>query len=569
MASRLTTLIVVLIVAGTLIAGLIVGAQRDDLSGPIDIIITNAKIYTGSADEFAEALAIRGNKILVVGSNRAVKRLRRPQTIALDAHGATVLPGFNDAHARLLDGGLTLTDVDLSSADTLEGIETTLKNFAATHTDATWIRGRGWTDEAFEGGAPTRAQLDAIVSDRPVYLVSSDGRSGWANTRALQLAGITPRSKNPAGGTIVKDARTGQPTGVLKEAAQDMVRAVMPAASPDQRAAALRTAIREAQRLGITSVQHAGATPDELSLYDDLRKSGELQLRLYANLSMPAHTGDPSALDAVRARYPDDPVLKAGAAVLAVDDPLASENVPTLQTWTERPEPVYSPAELTHTVSVLDGRGWQVIINAMSDDAVRQSLDAYEQAARTNKAPARGRRHRIERMAAIDPADLPRFQPLGLIASEQPSAIVLGPRSTPTEAPADDRATRIWPLQSLLQAGARLAFGSGWPDAPLDPRIGIDAAVTRVDAADSTVTAAPSAERLALTAAIDAYTSGAAYASFDEHRKGTLARNMLADVVILSSDIFAPDARLLDAVVDTTIFDGRIVYTRTPARATD
>jgi predicted amidohydrolase YtcJ len=572
MASRLTTFIVVLIVAGTLIAGLMVGAQRDDLSGPIDIIVTNGKIYTGTADKFAEALAIRGNKILVVGSNRTIKRLRRAQTVALDAHGATVLPGFNDAHVRLLDGGLRLTDVDLSGADTLDAIESTVGAFAASHSDYTWIRGRGWSELAFANEPPTKTFLDAIVSDRPVYLMSDDGRTGWANTRALQLAGITRRTKNPQRGTIVKEPRTGEPTGVLKDGAQALVQAVMPQPTPEQRAAALRAAIREAQRVGITSVQHAGASPDELVLYDELRKSGELQIRLYASLSMAPGSSDASGLDAIRAKYPDDPVLKAGAVALATDGPIDTHAAAMLQPWADHQTvtaPTYTPDELNRSVSQLDARGWQVLINAVGDSAVRLSLDAFEQAAHVNKAPARGRRHRIEQPAAIDPADLPRFKTLGVIASEQPATTGRQLPDMWSDMLGPERAAQLWPFRSLLNAGGRLAFGSNWPDAPLDPRIGLDAAVTRAMPDGAPDDGWSPAERLTLATAIDAYTSGAAYASFDEHRKGVLARNMLADVVILSADIFAPDAHVLDAVVDTTIFDGRIVHTRTPARATD
>ena len=191
MASRLTTFIVVLIVAGTLVAGLIVGAQRDDESGPVDLIVTNGRVYTGSASAFAEAVAIRGNKILRVGTNREIKRLRRPQTAVVDAHGGSVLPGFNDAHLHLMSGGLALSNVSLLDATTLEDIQSTVKAFAASHPERPWVRGRGWYYDPFPGGLPTRQQLDAAVPDRPAYLVAYDGHTGWANTRALEAAGIT------------------------------------------------------------------------------------------------------------------------------------------------------------------------------------------------------------------------------------------------------------------------------------------------------------------------------------------------------------------------------------------
>ena len=194
MASRLTTFIVVLIVAGTLVAGLIVGAQRDDESGPVDLIVTNGRVYTGSASSFAEAVAIRGNTILRVGTNREIKRLRRPQTAVVDAHGGSVLPGFNDAHLHLMSGGLALSHVNLLDATTLEDMQSTVKTFAASHPERPWVRGRGWYYDPFPGGLPIRQQLDAAVPDRPAYLVAYDGHTGWANTRALEAAGITRRT---------------------------------------------------------------------------------------------------------------------------------------------------------------------------------------------------------------------------------------------------------------------------------------------------------------------------------------------------------------------------------------
>src|SRR5262245_1456605 len=222
MASRLTTLIVVLIVGGTLIAGFIVGAQREESNGPVDLIITNGRVYPGAGGKLAEALAIRGNKILLVGSNRDVKRLRRVQTSVLDAHGAAVVPGFNDSHIHLLSGGLAFSELDLSSATTLDAVKTSIADYAATHADREWIVGRGWSYDVFEG-LPTRQQLDALVPDRPVYLTAYDGHTGWANSRALKLAGITRKTRNPVNGTVVKESRTGEPTGALQENAMDLM----------------------------------------------------------------------------------------------------------------------------------------------------------------------------------------------------------------------------------------------------------------------------------------------------------------------------------------------------------
>jgi predicted amidohydrolase YtcJ len=576
MASRLTTLIVVVIVAGTLIAGLIVGAQRDDASGPADLIVTNGRVYTGSADRFAEALAVRGNKILRVGTNRDIKRLRRPQTLMIDAHGAAVLPGFNDAHVHLLDGGLALARLDLSSADTFEGIETRIRDYAAAHPGRPWILGSGWSYAALGGVPPTRQQLDALVADRAVYLTAVDGHTGWANSKALALAHVTRRTPSPLNGMIVKDARTGEPTGALEDAARTLVEEILPEPGRDEQIAAIRAAIDEAHRLGITSVQSVCTDPGEIELYRSLRSSGSLDLRVYTILEAPNPLPREARLqfEDVRTRYGDDPLLKAGTVELVADGAIESRTAALLEPYADaatRGDTLYTPEELDALVADLDRSGWQVSIRAAGDQAVRMGLDAYERAAAANRTRKHERRHRLEQIDAIDPADIPRLASLGVIASQQPFR---GAPSSETMAVwsariGPERGARGWAAGSIQDAGARLAFGSDWPTEDLDPRYGLHAAVTRT-ALDGTPDGGWHIEdRLALSAAIDAYTTGSAFASFDDLRKGRLERNMLADFVILSSDIFAPDARLLDAVVDTTIFDGRVVYTRTPPQQTD
>ena len=571
MASRLTTYIVVLIVAGTLIAGLIVGAQRDNADGPVDLIITNGRVYTGDPERPAEAVAVRGNKILRVGSNREIKRLRRPQTAMIDAHGASVLPGFNDAHAHLLGGGLSLSNVNLLESTTLESIQATIGAFAADHPERAWISGRGWYYEPFPGGLPTRQQLDAVVPDRPAYLTAYDGHTGWANTKALQLAGITRRTPNPPHGTIVKDPVTGEPTGVLKEGAQALVRKVMPTPSRDERLAALRAAIAEAQRLGVTSVHNAGGTAEDLELFDELRRRGDLQLRVYAAVSVGPEVSDEdlARLEAVRQQYPDDPLFKAGAAKIMADGVIEAHTAAMLEPYANRAStglPAFKAGELAGLVARLDKRGWQVFVHAIGDAAIRDALDAFEQAAGVNAAPARGRRHRVEHIETIAPTEVPRFGAIGVIASLQPFHGSPAPNQIDVWAtnlgPA--RASRGWSYGSIHAAGGRLAFGSDWPVVSLDPRLGLHTAVTRTTPDGMPEDGWYPEQRLPLAAAVDAYTSGAAWASFDEQRKGTISRDMLADLVILSSDIFAPGARLLDATVETTIFDGKVVYTRDP-----
>jgi predicted amidohydrolase YtcJ len=569
MASRLTTFIIVLIVTGTLVAGLIVGAQRDEENGPVDLIITNGRVYTGQAAAFAEAVAVRGNKILRVGTNREIKRMRRPQTVTIDAHGATVLPGFNDSHSHLLSGGLSLAHLDLLGATTFEQIQAAIRNHAAAHPDRTWIRGRGWYYEPFPGGLPTRQQLDALVPDRPAYFTAYDGHTGWANSRALTAAGITRATRNLPNGTIVKDPRTGEPTGVLKEAAMGLVRAALPETTREDQLTALRRAIELAHTKGVTSVQNAGGAAEDFALYDELRTLGELELRVYNALSASAGLGeaDMARFEATRTKYPDDPVLKAGAVKLMLDGVVESHTAAMLAPYANHAttgQLNFTQAELDRVVATLDRRGWQVMIHAIGDGGVRSALDAFAGAAKANPPPARGRRHRIEHIETIDPADVPRFAALGVTASQQPFHGSPSPNQIDVWKAnlGEPRASRSWVYHSFLTSGARVAFGSDWPVVPMDPRLGLHVATTRTSPEGVPEGGWIPEERIALAPAIDAYTSAGAWASFDEHRKGTLAPGMLADIVVLTSDIFAPGARLLDTQVALTVFDGRVVFDR-------
>ncbi|MBA3231194.1 MAG: amidohydrolase family protein [Acidobacteria bacterium] len=458
MAARLTTYLVVGIVAATLIAGLIVGAQRDDNEGPVDLIVHNANVYT--ADENgapAEAVAIRGNHILRVGSNREIYRLRQAQTTVIDAGGATVLPGFNDANVRLVEGGL------------------------------------------------------AILKD------------GRHNSDPADAAG-----ESPAG-----------------------------SATRAERLDAVQAAVTEAHRLGITSVHDVGATPEDIEMYDELRRAGDLALRVYAALELegPFDESLLTRLAALWKDFSDDPRFKTGAVILEL---AAKADAPAEDVRGPFAQPGSAPAmeadELNRFVRLLDAQGWQILAEAHGQATVRLALDAYLHAERSNQAPERGRRHRIEGAEAASGADLPRFAELGVIASIQPGQVDDGPAR-----PGAERS-----LAALDSSDTPLVLGSGWPSAPLDPMVGLEAAVTGLAMSEELKTSVAAAEhRVSLEAAVNAYTSGGAYASFDEQRKGTLRPGMLADIVVLSDDIFAaPSSRLGSTAVAITIFDGKVVYRR-------
>ena len=577
MAARITAYLVACIVGVTLIAGLIVGAQRADDDAAVDLIVINGKVYAGgAAPEMAEAVAVRGNKVVRVGSNREIQRLQRAQTTVIDAKGGAVMPGFNDAHAHFISGGLSLDQINLLEATTLDEIKDTIRIWSEANPERPWITGRGWYYQPFAGTLPTRQLLDTLVPDRPAYLVAYDGHTGWANTRALRLAGITRDTSNPPNGVIVKDPRTGEPSGVLKEAAMALMTA-MPQPTTEDKVAAIRAGIVEAHRVGITSIQNAGGTAEDLELYDGLRKRGQLTLRVYQALSVNGNVDEAelARLGAVREKFADDPLLKTGAVKLVADGVIESHTAAMLAPYANKTgtsgDPRYTPAELTEAVTRLDREGWQVMTHAIGDAAVRMTLDAYEAAAKANRAPERGRRHRIEHIETIDPSDIPRFGTLGVVASMEPV------HGTPSPTPGDvwgtnigaERAAHGWLWASIAKAGGRLVFGSDWPVMTLDPLAGLHVAVNRTTADGLPEGGWLPAERLPIRAAIDAYTSNAAWASYDEQRKGMLARDMLADLVVLSEDIFdAPATRLTDAEVLFTIVDGKVVYRRDPPDTT-
>jgi len=568
--TRFATFIVVGIVAVTIAAGLIVGAQRDDRTGPVDLIVFNGRVFTGAGQPRAEAVAVRGSQIFRVGSNIDIKKLAGPTTQSIDAGGGTVMPGFIDSHIHFISGGLNLERVNLLDAESLEAIQTTIKAFAAAHPDYKWIRGRGWYYSPFPGGLPTRQQLDELVPDRPAYMACYDGHTAWANTLALKLAGITRDTPDPKDGIIVRDPKTGEPTGVLKEAAKGLMSKVLPEVSREDELRAVRNAVKEANRCGVTSIHEAGSSKSELALFEQVRLENGLTVRVAAALSVddPPTDTEANALDEVRKAFASNPLIKADAIKVMLDGVIEAHTAAMLAPYSNKAasgHANYTPEQLQRLVDTVDRRGWQVWTHAIGDGAVRMTLDAYEHAAKVNPAVARGRRHRIEHAETIDTADIPRFASLNVIASYMPFHANPSPAMTTvwTTNIGPDRASRGWISRTLQQHSTHLAFGSDWPVVTMDPRLGLQVAVNRMTADGTPAGGWLPEQKISLESAIEAYTSGAAYASFDEQKKGRLAPGMLADVVILSKDIFSlPPARLLDGVVTTTIFDGKVIYRR-------
>jgi predicted amidohydrolase YtcJ len=531
---------------------------------PADLIIVNARVF-GPGTTRAEAVAIRDHRIVLVGARTEVEALAGSATQRLDAHGASVTPGFNDAHVHLLSGGLSLGRIELLDAQTLLDIEKKIEAFATANPRTPWVLGRGWVYGAFPGGLPTKQQLDRLVPDRPAAIRAYDGHTVWVNSRALALAGITRATPDPADGEIVRDPASREPTGVLKEGAQGLVNAVIPTPTRDEKLAALKAALRVALASGVTSMQEAGADEEMLELLETLRASGELEPRIYLALDgLPKMTErDVDAFDTLKARFPK---LDIGAVKLFADGVIEAHTAAMLEPYSNqqtRGMPEFTAEDLNRVVAILDRRGWQVMIHAIGDAGIRMSLDAFEQAARANPVPARGRRHRLEHVEDVSAADISRFASLDVIASMQP--FHASPNGNVLEVWAGnigpERASRAWNWKSIRDAGGRLAFGTDFPVVGIDPRPGLHTALTRQTPQGLPPEGFVPEQRLPLDVALRAYTEGSAYAQFADESKGTIAAGQLADLVVWDRDLFAsPVDKVKDASVVTTILDGKVVY---------
>lgn len=534
-----------------------------------DLVLLSGRIWTGGAtDSFAEALAITGEKITVVGRNEEVKRLIGPQTRVINLNRRLVLPGFNDSHIHFLTGSLGLSRVELTGARTIPEMLARVSAFARKHPKAEWITGRGWEYTFFPGGLPTKSFLDGIISDRPVFLSAYDGHSGWANSKALELAGIDRNTKFEGFGEIVR-SESGEPTGALKEGAQRLVTRHIPEPTRDEKLAALREGLALAASLGITSVQNASGSPDELSLYDELYRQGELTVRLSMAFSVGERTTDEAINSFVelKKRYEGHRHLRASSVKFVLDGVIESHTAAMIDRYSDLPPDSTAPfGELSQTaegfqrmVARLDRLGFQILTHAIGDRAVRETLRAYELA---SSAERFGSRHRIEHIETLSPDDVSRFLRLGIIASMQPIHADPGTVEVWSRAVGPERLPMAFPWSTLRRSGATLAFGSDWPACiSPDPLRGVHNAVNRL-----TTDGRPSggwipAQRVSLYETLRAYTESAAWASFDEKIKGRLAPGMLADLVVLSQDLFRLDPRRIhETRVLLTVFNGRLLY---------
>ena len=534
-----------------------------------DTVVLHGKVYTVSAAQpWAEAVAMRSGKIVAVGSDAEISKLRSPGTKVMDAGGRLVLPGFVDCHIHFLDGSLSLGRVNLEGAKDSADIQQRLREYAAKHTGSDWILGRGWNYAMFGAEAlPHKKYLDELFPDRPVFLEGYDGHTYWANSKALALAGITKRTRDPENGAIVRDATTGEATGALKESAQALVARVIPKPTRAEKLAALRAGIRWANQHGLTRVHSAGGDFEELDLYDELRRHGELSVRFYIAyfLNPPElRPEDRDAIEAARKKYHDE-WLDTNAVKFMVDGVVESHTAAMLEPYSDDPSTkgklFWDPGKYKAAVAELDRRGLQLFTHAIGDYGIRTALDAYENAENVNHAM--DRRPRIEHIEAAAAADVPRFGRLGVIASMQPL------HSYPDADTLDvwarnigpERASRAWVWKSIANGGGRLAFGSDWPVVTLNPWEGVQTAVTRQTSEGKPESGFVPSQRLTVAEAVAGYTLGAAFAGRREKTEGSLEAGKAADLIIVSQNIFEIDAHQIDKTeVLTTLVGGRVVY---------
>jgi len=551
-------------------------AEAGELSHGVDLILLHGKVWTGepapgsSATRIVEAVAIANGRILAVGSDEEIAAYKGPNTAVIDLKGRLAVPGLTDSHAHFIQGGFQLLSVDLKDARSEEEFVRRIAEKARTLPPGRWMQGGDWDEEAWPSeNLPTRWLIDSVTPRTPVFISRYDGHAVLANSLALQLAGISKETPDPAGGVIVRDPKSGEPTGVLKDEAQDLVAKVIPRPSQAEMEEALRAALKEAARVGLTSIHDITVGPEawngnftgEIELLRRAELEGWLTCRIYAitpianwkNLEQAGISHDMGS-----------DFLEMGAVKAFADGSLGSRTAWMFKPYDDDPSnsglpmPIMAPpAKLEEIARQADKAVIQICTHAIGDRAVSSLLDIYERIGGEHPA---AHRFRVEHAQHVRPEDFARFGKLGIVASMQPYHAVDDGRWAEKRI-GHERARSSYAWKSMLGAGAKLAFGSDWPVAPLDPLLGIYAAVTRATLDGKNPGGWFPEQRLTVEEALRAYTLGAAYAAFQEKEKGTISPGKLADVVVLSDDLFQiPPERIKDVRVEVTIVGGKVVY---------
>jgi predicted amidohydrolase YtcJ len=528
-----------------------------------DLIVLNGDIYAGSgaaapgAQHRAQALAVSHGRIIAVGSNAEVEKLKGPKTRIVDAGGHFVMPGFNDAHVHLSSAGFEKLNVDLVGSKSLDEMKQRIAARVKTAAPGEWIKGEGWDHTLWtEQKTPTRQDIDSVTGDHPAIFTRVDGHIAVANTAALKAAGIAAQTSAPQGGKIDLDEKGG-PTGILRETAMGLVQSKIPPPSPEQRRKALQLALEDAARSGITSAQDFSDWQDFL-VYEQLEKEGKLTLRIaeWLPFDLPV-----DKLKQMRAHHPaSDPMLHTTMLKGFMDGSLGSRTAAMLAPYSDDPKnsgiPRYDQEKLNRMAVERAKAGFQLGFHAIGDRGTHMALEAFALAEK--ESPKRDFRFRIEHAQVVAPEDFQKFKQLGVIASMQPNHLLTDMNWAESHIGAE-RAKYSYAWKRFLDEGVPLAFGTDYPVEPITPFRGLYCAVTRKNEA-GTKEYFPD-QKLTIEQAIAAYTTGAAYAQFAEHQKGTLAPGMLADFVVLDRDITKVDPpEILKTKVLRTVVGGKTVY---------
>src|SRR5438067_2354374 len=525
------------------------------------VILTNGKIWTGDPQRpWAEAVAIEANRIAAVGSNAEVAKLAPPSARIINLNGRLAVPGFIDNHTHFIDGGFELSRVQLRDAATPQEFARRIAEYAKRIGPGKWITGGEWDQTIWNPPSlPTHQLIDAVTPQNPVFVSRLDGHMVLANSMALKMGGVTRDTPDPPGGTIVRDAN-GEPTGILKDAAQSFVDRVIPSASTDERVAAGRAALAEAARFGVTAFvdMSSGEAYEDLHAYQRLEKSGDLTARVYLFTPILEYARMQSA--SVEKAFGSDR-LRIGGLKGFADGSLGSATSAMFEPFSDDPKnrgltmQAMNDGRMKSAVTDADAHNLQIAIHAIGDRANDEVLKIYE-----SIANVRDRRFRIEHAQHLNQDLIKRFAADRVIASMQPYHAIDDGRWAEAKI-GHERARWTYAFRSLLDAGATVTFGSDWTVAPLNPILGVYAAVTRRTLDGKNPNGWIPEQKITVEEALRCYTANNAYAMFRENEIGKIAPGMFADIAVLSDNLFTiPPEKIENAKVDLTIFDGRVIF---------
>ena len=533
-----------------------------------DAVYHSGRIYTVNPDQpWAQAVAILDGKIIFVGSDDAVRSYIGPNTTVHDLRRRLMLPAFQDAHIHPITSGIDAAACDLFGLDDLALYWTRIAEYATANPDVPWVLGGGWSMAVFGPGAsPSRRILDELVPDRPVYLTAQDGHTAWVNSVALKIAGITKNTPNPPDGIIDRDPESGEAIGSLQEGAMELVKRHVPETTLEDRLQGLRYARDMLHGFGITSIQDATVLEGDLEAYAKLDSAGELNMRVVAALWWERNETEeqiPHLLE-LREKFNNGHIRPTTVKIMqdgVMENYTAVMLEPYLTEYDTRGIPMIEPEFLKEAVSLLDAAGFQVHFHAIGDGAIRQSLDAIEEALKRNGNL--DHRHHISHLQIIDPADIPRFAKLNVVANFQPVWAYADEYIVDLTLPfiSEERAKWMYPIKSVIDAGGKVAFGSDWSVSTANPFPQIETAITRVDAETHGTEVLNPEQRITLQQAIEAFTINAAFVNQQDDSTGSIEKGKLADLIVVDRNLFEiKPGEISDARVVLTLFEGKPVY---------